>query len=396
MEQSRRIARLPFYLLVGFCFLLTSWWIFFQVRASHQIEQSRLHAVQLLTHKALVDFAPVMRVQHEPSTRRASIDKILARDYPQLELFADKLAKSDEARLAPFLPPTDPLHDLVVRVRQSTIETILAEGRSTRLMFFSEGGVFLLVLLVGAFLFYRAIQRELTMHAQHELFLRSATHELKTPLAALKLGLQSLAQGRMDPDRSREYLELLEGQVDRLEFEIENMLLIAEGREKGLEKVPGNPAEDVTAVVDEFAARARGREIEFEVTGEGQGLLALRDPLTFRQALRNVLDNAIKYSPIGGSIRIDVSGGDRSARIRIQDAGPGVPELERSKIFQKFFRGETGSSDAIGGTGLGLFFVNEAMQAHGGSVQLVDNGEPGACFVLSLPLAGSAKAGEPS
>jgi len=283
-----------------------------------------------------------------------------------------------------------------VRVRQSTIDTILAEGRGTRLMFFSEGGVFLLVLLVGAFLFYRAIQRELTMHAQHELFLRSATHELKTPLAALKLGLQSLAQGRMDPDRSREYLELLEGQVDRLEFEIENMLLIAEGREKGLEKVPGNPAEDVTAVVDEFAARARGREIEFEVTGEGQGLLALRDPLTFRQALRNVLDNAIKYSPIGGSIRIDVSGGDGSARITIQDAGPGVPAQERSKIFQKFFRGETGSSDALGGTGLGLFFVTETMQAHGGSVQLVDNGEPGACFVLSLPLAGSAKAGEAS
>ncbi len=386
MQARSPIARLPFYLLVGFCVLLTAWWIYFQVRASHQIEESRLVAMQARTHKALVDFAPIIRKVREPQARSQGIQGVLEKNYPELELVADKDAAISEARLAPFLSPADPLHKLVVRVKDSTIAHIHDMARGTRLMFFTEGGTFLIVLLIGAFLFYRSVSRELAVHAQHELFLRSATHELKTPLAALKLGLQSLAQGRMDPERSRDYLELLEGQVDRLEFEIENMLLIAEGREKEVERQAGNPAEDITAVIVEFETRARGREIELELSGEGHGLQVLRDPLTFRQVLRNLLDNAIKYSPTGGKIQIDIASQGREARIRIQDEGPGVPPAERHRIFDKFFRGETGSSDALGGTGLGLFFARETMQVHGGSVQLEENDQQGACFVLTLPL----------
>ena len=394
MHPWKRIRRLPFYLLVGFCFLLTAWWIYFQVRASHQIEESRLQAVQAHTHEALVDFAPVIRRQTDPTERRVGIDKILVDEYPELELISDAEAGSNEARLAPFLSKEDPLHDLVVRVRPSTIEGIQKDARSTRLMFFTEGGTFLIVLLVGAFLFYRSVSRELALHAQHELFLRSATHELKTPLAALKLGLQSLAQDRMDPERSKGYLELLEGQVDRLEFEIENMLLIAEGREKELEMQPGNPAEDVTAVIDEFAARAQAREVELELSGEGHSLLVMRDPLTFRQTLRNLLDNAIKYSPLGETVRIEIRKQGRQATISIKDAGPGVPHSEREKIFDKFFRGQTGSSDALGGTGLGLFFAAETMQAHRGSIRLEHDDGPGSCFTLTLPLLDSAASEE--
>jgi signal transduction histidine kinase len=402
MNERRQIARLPFYLLVGFCFLLTAWWIFFQVRTSGQIEKSQLHSLQMRTHKALTDFAPLLRRERDPAQRRSGIQAILDKSYPELELVSDEAAAIGEARLAPFLSPKDPLHDLVLRAKGSATESILAEGRGTRLMFFTEGATFLIVLLVGSFLFYRSVSRELLLHAQHELFLRSATHELKTPLAALKLGLQSLALGRMDPERSKHYLELLEGQVDRLEFEIENMLLIAEGREKDVQKQVGNPSEDVSAIIDEFATRARGREVELELSGQGQGLQVLRDPLTFRQTLRNLLDNAIKYSPQGGRIQIEIQGAAQSEaqsriqgdcaqlKISIQDEGPGVPPQERERIFDKFFRGETGSSDALGGTGLGLFFAAETMSVHGGSIRLEENDKPGSCFVLTLPLHGGA------
>ena len=156
---------------------------------------------------------------------------------------------------------------------------------------------------------------------------------------------------------------------------------------KGLEKQAGNPAEDITAVIDEFAPRAQARSVELELSGEGNALQVLRDPLTFRQTLRNLIDNAIKYSPVGAKVRIAIDSEGGQARIRIEDAGPGVPAAERDRIFDKFFRGQTGSSDALGGTGLGLFFASETMRAHGGSIQLEERDLPGSTFTLTLPLA---------
>ncbi|MEZ5990285.1 MAG: HAMP domain-containing sensor histidine kinase [Planctomycetota bacterium] len=324
MKSREAIVRLPFVFIVVFCMLQTGWWLAFHLKSVDRIER----------------------------LETARVERELAGDPG---------------------------------ARATALADIRGEATGRRWMFVLEGATFVGLLLLGSWILGRALGRELRLRLQEERFLRSATHELKTPIAAIKLGLQSLAQGRLDPSKSGEYLEQLEAELDRLELEVENMLLAAAGDRDGRGFEDGDLGADLREVLEEFGSRSRLRGVELELKLPHEPLRLSRDPLLLAQALRNLLDNAIKYSPSGSTVVVEVLEHDGRLRIRVRDQGPGVPAEDRDRIFDRFQRGHTESAEARGGSGLGLALAAEAAAVHGGSLALELGDGQGASFVLELP-----------
>jgi signal transduction histidine kinase len=218
-------------------------------------------------------------------------------------------------------------------------------------------------------------------------FTADASHEIRNPLTILRTGFE-VALRR--PRTAEEYQSLLRKhlqEIDRLQRVVEGLLAFARqepGRETTIAREPLDFSRLVTESVASFAELAAERRVAFscriepdiEVVGDA-GLLRL---IGF-----NLIDNALKHSPDGAEVEISVAPQGAAARLVVADRGRGVPEEDRSRIFDRFFRKEQESGrDAVGG--LGLSVVRWVAETHGGSVRLLDQG-PGAAFEVLLPLA---------
>ncbi len=219
-------------------------------------------------------------------------------------------------------------------------------------------------------------------------FLRHVSHELKTPLAALREGvalLQDEVAGALTPDQ-REVAGILKQNTDVLQGRIEDLLRFnaAAFEARRLARTNTELGELVQRLVDEQRLQWQARQITVDVTGAPVFVQANPDKLG--TALGNLLSNAIRFSPVGGTIRIALSQHGGSAQVLVADAGPGVAPADQPRVFEPFYRGERQPEDAVRGTGIGLSIVQEYIAAHGGRVSLLPEG-PGARFLVELPHA---------
>jgi two-component system sensor histidine kinase GlrK len=219
-------------------------------------------------------------------------------------------------------------------------------------------------------------------------FLRHVSHELKTPLAALREGVSLLEEGVTGTlsDDQKEVARILRQNTALLQSQIEDLLRFNaaafEARKLVRQRV------ELVGLIHDLVARQRlqwqVRQLVMKV--EGEPLWAEVDPDKLGTALGNLLSNAIRFSPPGATIRLSVSRVPGRACIDIVDQGPGVAAADRARVFEPFYRGERQPSDAVRGTGIGLSIVHEYITAHGGVVELQDDG-PGAHFHIELPHA---------
>ncbi|MET0332952.1 MAG: HAMP domain-containing sensor histidine kinase [Rhizobacter sp.] len=219
-------------------------------------------------------------------------------------------------------------------------------------------------------------------------FLRHVSHELKTPLAALREGVSLLEEGVTGSlsDDQKEVARILRQNTALLQSQIEDLLRFNaaafEARRLVRQKV------ELVALMKELVARQRlqwqARQLAVKV--EGAPLWAEVDPDKLGTAVGNLLSNAIRFSPVGATIRLAVTRLPGRACIDIVDQGPGVAAADRARVFEPFYRGERQPSDAVRGTGIGLSIVHEYITAHGGLVELQDD-DPGAHFHIELPHA---------
>jgi signal transduction histidine kinase len=204
--------------------------------------------------------------------------------------------------------------------------------------------------------------------------LANASHELRSPLARLRMsveGLSSSASAQVRNELSRNIHEL-----DQLIDEI----LIASRIDAGAVEAPLHEDVDVVAMAAEECARM-GAELDARAA-----VVARADPKLLRRALRNLIENAARYGG-GKDISVIVERDGQGARIDVCDRGPGVPEADREKIFEPFYR-LRGASEAAGGVGLGLSLARKIVRLHGGSLVCLPRDGGGACFRLTLPQAG--------
>jgi two-component system, NtrC family, sensor histidine kinase GlrK len=240
--------------------------------------------------------------------------------------------------------------------------------------------------------------RLLEVAQERNRFLRHMSHELKTPLANIREGTELLmdgAVGELDPAQ-REVTAILRDNGIKLQRMIENLLSFSAWQTSsvGLETTEFRLRPVVKQVLENQQLTLLSQRVRLDVQVEDVTLVADRGKI--RLILENLVSNAVKYSPKGGTIHIKAATAASSLVIDVADNGPGIPKEDRDHVFEAFYTGRAAKSRAVKGTGIGLSVVLEFVAAHGGTVEILDGEYPGAHFRIRMPssLARSGRPGD--
>jgi two-component system phosphate regulon sensor histidine kinase PhoR len=220
-------------------------------------------------------------------------------------------------------------------------------------------------------------------------FVANVSHELKTPIASIKGFVETLLDGAMrDPDDAARFLTIIAKQADRLGSIIEDLLSLAkieqseDAADLALEEA--SLAGVLEAAVADCQANAAARRIEFDLECDPALRAAVNSPL-LEQAVTNLLDNAVKYSEPGETVRIVARREADAVTIAVSDRGCGIEREHLPRLFERFYRVDKARSRKLGGTGLGLSIVKHIVQAHGGQITVASVVGQGSTFTIHLP-----------
>lgn len=269
------------------------------------------------------------------------------------------------------------------------VEALHRQEISRQIMLGMEGVVFLLVILLGVWLFYRSLQQAGRLRTRQENFVMAVTHELKTPLASMRIYLDTLQSEKISVERKLTVVPRIKQDLRRLERLVEDILEAGrfESGEFRLNRQLIDLAALLHTVADGVADRSEGAQIKLTRLIESD-VPVMADAPVIGRAISAIIDNATKYS--GGSpadITITLRRRKHRAEITIVDKGLGIDKQELGPIFDRFYRVGDEMTRASSGTGLGLYLCREMIRAHGGDVSAHSEGVGhGAEFVIALPL----------
>jgi PAS domain S-box-containing protein len=237
---------------------------------------------------------------------------------------------------------------------------------------------------------FRDMTEERAVEQLKSDFVSTVSHELRTPLAAIYGAALTLQRDdvRLEESQRSGLLDVISSEADRL-ARIVNDILWASRLDSGQMSVAIESCDAAALsqrVVDAVRAHAPS-SVELCVDVPAPVPPAAADPDKLRQVLTNLVDNAVKYSPDGGRVRITLTRSGSRARIRVEDQGLGIPPSEQSRIFEKFFRLDPDLTRGVGGTGLGLYICRELVHRMHGRIWVVSDGRRGSTFTVELPLA---------
>lgn len=280
-----------------------------------------------------------------------------------------------------------------IEIRESARERLdrLAGGRMR--MFIAEGVFFALILLGGIYYMYRTLQEEVAVEHRQSIFLSATSHELKTPITAIRLYLDTLTSRELSAQKQAELLSKMGYDLTRLSDLIERLLLAQAviNPSHTPQLVALDLSEAVKHVLGELEQRAEsdGLTIESSIADD---LTALADPERWQLVVSNLLDNAIKYTPRGGHIGIRLSASGDWVRLTVEDSGIGFEPEESEQIFGRFYRIGNEDTRKAKGTGLGLYLVREIAQSFGGRAWAESEGlNRGSTFYVEVPLVLSSR-----
>jgi two-component system, OmpR family, sensor histidine kinase SenX3 len=252
------------------------------------------------------------------------------------------------------------------------------------------GVLLFLVIITGVVLNTIFLVREIRRNEQHDAFINAVTHELKTPVASIRLYLETLQSRQLDDRRRREFYSIMLADSERLLHTIEQVLR-AGARKRKLHR----ERLDLASIAQECLELARTRHhqpddaLRFRNTLNGREALVMGDADELKAAISNLIDNAIKYSGPEVNVEVEVTpSGDRHIAVLVRDRGIGIPSSELKSIFKRFYRIPNVLGGRVKGTGLGLFIVRSVAERHGGRAFAESEGSGrGSTFTIQLPLS---------
>jgi signal transduction histidine kinase len=255
------------------------------------------------------------------------------------------------------------------------------------------GLIFFSAIIAGLILNTIFLVREIRRNEQHDAFINAVSHELKTPIASIRLYLQTLKRHAVEPEKQREFYDIMLADTDRLLHTVEQVLRAGQITHRRFQTQ--EDLIDVSEMARSCLELARTRyphlaadSFHFEETFDnGEKALVKGNADDLRIAIANLIDNAVKYSRKNVRVSVHVAPlEDTRLLVRVRDQGVGIPQRELKRIFKRFYRVPGRLMAQIKGTGLGLFIVQAIIKKHGGTINAESEGEgKGSTFTIRLP-----------
>lgn len=279
------------------------------------------------------------------------------------------------------------LYKWTLNVSMTSAEELAAAVARRRILEVVLVGLSGIVVIAGIIVTVVAAERERKLSNLKSEFVANVSHELKTPLALVRMFGELLQSGRADSDQKRQqYLQIIVSESERLSALIENVLDFAkvERGNVSYEFSKGILAEVVGRAVDACRVRADREGVWLDLECEPELPAVMLDERAIEIAVINLVDNALKYAASGGRVNVLVRREGHHLEVRVNDLGPGIPADERRRIFERFVRGKSAVGKQARGSGIGLALVKHIADAHGGRAWVEDGSPCGSAFVFSI------------
>jgi two-component system phosphate regulon sensor histidine kinase PhoR len=269
--------------------------------------------------------------------------------------------------------------------QSETAENLIEFLEKKQNMIIGEGLVFLFLLVLGMLQTRKSFKRESRLARQQRNFMLSITHELKSPIASVKLYLQTLGKRDFEKVQKQNLVDRALQETERLDQLVENILLATQIDNHALliqkERI------NLSDLVNNFAIQSLGLSLSEPISLHIEpNLFVDADYQAIESILKNLIENAVKYSPGNPQLAVKLFRKDECAILQLSDQGIGIEEQERAKVFQKFYRSGNEETRRTKGTGLGLYIVKFLIQQHNGSIEISDNLPKGSIFTIQLKL----------
>ncbi|NQV74437.1 MAG: GHKL domain-containing protein [Bacteroidetes bacterium] len=257
---------------------------------------------------------------------------------------------------------------------------LLAAKPDSLAMIVGESAVFIFIFIVGVYYMHKAIKGERKLHRQQKNFLLSVTHELKSPLASIKLYLETILKRDLDPAQQNSFLKNSLKDIERLDDLVENMLIATkiENQSYTFPKEQFNFSQLVNSVAGRLQLHTCNSEV---IKASVQPFIFLNgDKFALTSVVTNLIENAVKYSPPCEEVKVSLKQKGDQIYFIVADLGIGINDQEKSRIFEKFYRVGSEETRKTKGTGLGLFIVKQVLDKHQALIKVRNNNPSGTIF----------------
>lgn len=251
--------------------------------------------------------------------------------------------------------------------------------------YIGEGSIFLLLILIGAAFVYRSVRRQFNLQQQQQNFMMAVTHELKTPIAVASLNLETMLKYTLEPEKQKKLIRTTLDETARLNFLTNNILISSQLEGGGYHSIKEEL--DLSTLLKDCMQNFRNRfpdrifkeDIATDADVKGDALL-------LQLLINNLVENAIKYAPKEKPVSTVLKKIRGGIELQIKDEGPGVPDIEKKKVFSKFYRIGNETTRKTQGTGLGLYLCRKIAQYHNADITVTNNEHSGSNFVVIFKL----------
>jgi signal transduction histidine kinase len=266
------------------------------------------------------------------------------------------------------------------------IEQLKNQQKRKTFQYLGEGITFFLLILAGAIFIFRAVRKQLRFSKEQQHFMMALTHELKTPIAVATLNLETLQKRKLEEPQQQKLIQNTLQEANRLNTLCNNMLLSSQidASNYSLTNEDMNLSELVETSIAEYKNRFSSHQF---IKNINENNFIIGDRMLLQIAVNNLIDNAIKYSPKESEILINLFVRNNQTTLQVIDKGKGISQLDKQKIFDKFYRVGNAATKEAKGTGLGLYLTKNIIGKHKGNISVTDNLPNGSNFEIILPLS---------
>jgi len=249
--------------------------------------------------------------------------------------------------------------------------------------YMGEGITFLIIILVGAILVYRAVKKQLKLGQEQQHFMMAITHELKTPIAVAQLNLETIQKRKLDEEQQHRLLQNTLHETTRLNTLCNNLLLSSQIEADGYKILEDEIILSLVVqdCINDFKRRFPQREIVSEIE---ENVIIEGDNNLLQILANNLIENALKYSPKDTTVYVNLKHQQDVILFNVIDSGPGINDADKQKVFEKFYRLGNEATKRAKGTGLGLYLCKKIVTRHKGKISIADNPGGGSIFTVQL------------